>query len=85
MAERTVEDRLREEYFALLPDIRRVAEELETKVRHCLLPISSRLDRYEQLAITSRIKECDSALDALRRRQEFATFDRDQPETLYAL
>jgi len=80
MAERTVEDRLREEYFALLPDIRRVAEELETKVRHCLLPISSRLDRYEQLAITSRIKECDSALDALRRRQEFATFDRDQPE-----
>lgn len=87
MAERTVEDRLREEYFALLPDVRRVAEELETKVRHCLLPISSRLDRYERLVITSRIKECESALDALRRRQEFATFDRDRPEryTLHSL
>ena len=87
MAERTVADRLREEYFALLPDIRRVAEELETKVRHCLLPISSRLDRYERLVITSRIKECESALDALRRRQEFATFDRDRPEryTLHSL
>ena len=87
MAERTVEDRLREEYFGLLPDIRRVAQELETKVRYCLLPISSRLDRYERLVITSRIKECESALDALRRRQEFATFDRDRPEryTLYSL
>jgi hypothetical protein len=80
MAERTVEDRLREEYFELLPDIKRVAEELETEVRYCLLPISSRLDRYERLVITSRIKECESALDALRRRQAFATFDRGQPE-----
>jgi hypothetical protein len=80
MAERTVEDRLREEYFELLPDIKRVAEELETEVRHCLLPICSRLDQYEQLVITSRIKECESALDALRRRQEFATFDRGRPE-----
>ena len=80
MPERTVEDRLREQYFALLPDIRRVAEELETKVRHCLLNISSRLDRYEQLVITSRIKECESAVDALRRRQEGATFDPDRPE-----
>ncbi len=57
MAERTVEDRLREEYFELLPAIKRVAEELETEVRHCLLPICSRLDQYEQLVITSRIKE----------------------------
>ncbi len=84
MAERTVEDRLREEYFELLPDIKLVAEQLETEVRHCLLPIASGLDRYERLVITSRIKECESALDALRRRQEFATFDRDRPE-LYTL
>jgi hypothetical protein len=47
--ERTVEDRLREEYFHLLPDIRRVADELETEVRHCLVPISLRLSRYERL------------------------------------
>src|SRR5689334_7959731 len=80
MAERTVEDRLREEYFELLPDIRRVAEQLETEVRHCLLPISSGLDQFEQLVITSRIKECESAVDALRRRQEGATFDRGRPE-----
>ena len=84
MPERTVEDRLREQYFALLPDIRRVTEELETKIRHCLLAISSRLDRYEQLVITSRIKECESAVDSLRRRQEARIFDQDRPE-LYTL
>jgi ppGpp synthetase/RelA/SpoT-type nucleotidyltranferase len=84
VAERTVEDRLREEYFDLLPGIRRVAEELEAEIRYCLLPISLELDRYERLVVSSRIKECESAVDALRRRQEGATFDRDQPQ-LYVL
>jgi len=68
MAEHTVEDRLREEYFELLPDIRRVVEELQAEVRHCLLPISGSLDWHEQLVVTSRFKECESALSALRRR-----------------
>lgn len=81
---RSIEDRLREEYFQLLPDIRRVAEQVETEVRYCLLPIARSLRRYERLVVTSRIKECVSALDSLRRRQEGATFDRDQP-TLYSL
>ena len=84
MPERTIEDRLREQYFELLPDIRRVAEELDAEVRHCLLPISLRLDRYERLTVTPRIKECESAIDALRRRQEAATFYTDRPE-LYTL
>ncbi len=84
MMDRTVEDRLREEYFDLLHDIRRVAEHLETEVKYCLLPISRTLDKYEQLLVTSRVKGCESALDALRRRQEGATFDRDQPG-LYTL
>lgn len=83
-AERTVEDLLREEYFGLLPDIRRVTEELEAEVKHCLVPISLRLEKYERLVVTSRIKECDSAVNSLRRRQEGATFDNDRPE-LYAL
>ena len=79
MAERTVEDRLREEYFLLLPDVRRILEELEAAVRHCLLPLSSKLDKYERLVVSSRIKDCESALDALRRRREGAIFDSDQP------
>jgi len=82
--ERTVEDRLREEYFDLLPDIRRVADELEAEVKHCLVPVSLRLDQYERLVVTSRVKECESALDSLRRRQEGATFDSGRPE-LYSL
>ena len=84
MTDRTIEDRLREEYFDLLPDIRRVANQLEAEVKYHTLSISRTLDRHERLHVTSRIKECGSALDALRRRQEGATFDSDQPE-LYTL
>jgi ppGpp synthetase/RelA/SpoT-type nucleotidyltranferase len=80
MAERTIEDRLREEYFALLPEIRLVVEQLETEIRHRLLPILQALNPYERLLVTSRVKECESAVDAVRRRQEGATFDREQPE-----
>jgi ppGpp synthetase/RelA/SpoT-type nucleotidyltranferase len=80
MTVRTVEDRLREEYFALLPEARRVLEELETEVRYCLLPLLDSVDKHEKLRVTSRIKDCESAVGALRRRQEGAVFDPEQPE-----
>ncbi len=82
-----MEDRLREEYFALLPDARRVVEELEAQVRYRLLPLSTKLHGYQRLEVTSRIKDCESALGALRRRQEAATFDPDKADsyTLTAL
>jgi len=85
MSQRTVEDRLREEYFILLPEARRVLEELEAEVRHSLLPLSSRLDKYERLVVTSRIKDCESALRKLR--PEGGIFDPDQADsyTLTAL
>ncbi len=82
MSERTPEDLLREEYFDILPDVRRVLDELEAKVRYCLLPVSNKLKKYERLVVTSRIKDCESALGALRRRIEGATFD---PACLYTL
>lgn len=83
--QRAVEDCLREEYFELLPEIRRVVEELEAEVRHCLLPMSRRLERYEQIVVKSRVKDCESAIDALRvRLLEGRTFDQDRPE-LYTL
>jgi ppGpp synthetase/RelA/SpoT-type nucleotidyltranferase len=81
MAERKVEDRLREEYFVLLPEARRVLEELEAEVRYHLLPLSGALEKYEQLVVTSRIKDCESALGALRGRQEGATFDPDRADS----
>jgi hypothetical protein len=85
-AGRTVEDRLREEYFQLLPEIRRVAGHLESQINYHLLRIVNALEEHEQLVVKSRIKECDSAVDALRRRrgQEGASFDNDQPN-LYTL
>ncbi len=75
MLERPIEDRLREEYLTLLPEIRLVADELETQGNHCLLPIKRKLRAYEQVVVGSRIKECESAIDALQRRQQWKTFD----------
>jgi len=81
MAQRVVEDGLRAEYFELPPDIRRVVEELEAEVRHCLLPMTRGLARYEQLVVKSRVKECESAIYALRRDlHEGRTFDQDRSE-----
>jgi hypothetical protein len=77
---RSVEDRLRAEYFALLSQIRLVAAELETEIRHALMPISLSLKQYERILVTSRVKECESAVDALRRRQEGGIFDFQRTE-----
>jgi hypothetical protein len=77
---RTVEDRLREEYFDLLPVIRLAVLETETRIRRDLLDVSLSLRRYERLIVTARIKECDSAIDALRRRQPLGLFDRERPD-----
>lgn len=82
MAERTIEDRLRDEYFQLLPEIRRVADYLEAEVRHSLLPVLVNLRKFEHLSVISRVKACDSAIDKFRRKQgEGATFDLDKIDT----
>ena len=72
---RTVEDRLRAEYFQLVPSMHRTLVALDADVRHHLLPIIISLNRYEQVRVVSRLKECESAVDSLRRRQEARGFD----------
>lgn len=80
MTKRTVEDRLREEYFGLLPEIQRALEELEARVRYRVMPISVQLKRkFDQIVVKSRIKECESAIDSLRRRLEGGTFEPELP------
>lgn len=83
-AERTVEDRLRQEYFTLLPEIRRVAERLEAEIRYHIRLISAGLRRHERLAVECRVKTCESALEKLRAHQEGAAFDESRPE-IYTL
>jgi len=77
---RSVEDRLRAEYFELQPEIRRTVLETETRIRHLLLPMMLALKRYERILVTSRVQDCESAVDALRRRQELGRFDSDEPQ-----
>jgi ppGpp synthetase/RelA/SpoT-type nucleotidyltranferase len=80
MIPRTVDDKLREEYFDLLPKIQRVKEQLEAEVRYNLVPVLRSLNPHERFEVQSRAKECESAINALRRRQEGSLFENYQPE-----
>jgi hypothetical protein len=84
MTQRTVEDRLREEYFLLSSEIRRVLHQLQTDVAYLLLPVTLDLKHHERIHVEARAKECDSAINALRRREEARQFDEDA-STSYTL
>lgn len=77
---RTAEDCLRSEYVRLLPALQRTSVAIETEVRHRLLSLTLELDPYERVIVKSRIKDCESAIDALRRRQPYGFFDSDRAE-----
>jgi ppGpp synthetase/RelA/SpoT-type nucleotidyltranferase len=87
MSGRTIDDQLRSEYFDLLPHIRRVADEVETEVRYLLIPVMRNLESHEKIVVKSRVKDCESAIDALRRRPEFFQLDnpRGEPASLRSL
>lgn len=72
---RTTEDKLREKYFALLPNLYKLRELLETKIRYALKEVMKELQEHERIKISSRIKECESAIASLKRRQEADSFD----------
>jgi ppGpp synthetase/RelA/SpoT-type nucleotidyltranferase len=74
---RTAEDHLRAEYVGLLPLMQRIQLAIETEVRHDLLSIALTLEPYEQIVVRSRLKQSESAVDALRRRQELGRFVPD--------
>jgi ppGpp synthetase/RelA/SpoT-type nucleotidyltranferase len=80
--ERTVEDRLREEYVSLLPSIRRATDEIEAEARYLLRPVARDLEPHERLVIRCRVKECESAIAALERRREYSSFRSAPPADL---
>ena len=68
MADRKPEDWLREEYFALIPHLKRIVVSLETRVRHELLLVIAHLKKFERIVVASRIKDCESAITTLRQK-----------------
>lgn len=77
---RLVEDRLRAEYFALLPDMQRSLTAIEAEINYLLLPARLKLDPYARILVRGRLKDCESAVDSLRRRQEGGRFDPTRTE-----
>jgi len=77
MPERTIEDLLREEYLDLLPEIRLAADHLKAEISYQILPIVRSLRSFERVEVDMRVKECASAVESLKRRQDANSF---QPE-----
>jgi hypothetical protein len=89
MANRSIEDRLREQYFDLLPSLAKAAESFKTHLQYSLLDVARSLTAYENMQVKVRVKDCASSIDKLRqinpmdptaRRNPGAVFDRDMPE-----
>jgi ppGpp synthetase/RelA/SpoT-type nucleotidyltranferase len=78
---RTVEDQLREEYVGLISEMERTLLYLDTKVRDLVLQVALASSRHERVVVKSRIKSCESAIGALRRRQEPRLFDEGMAES----
>ena len=81
---RSIEDKLREEYFELFPIVSKLKDQLEAEVRFRLIPILNNLSPHERFEVSTRVKDCESAINALRRRQEGSLFDKTKPQ-LYSL
>ncbi len=73
MQDRSVEHRLREEYFDCLPEIKRVLWQLETEIRFRTLPILHDLRGPEQIVVRSRVKDCESTLKTMARLKGSST------------
>jgi len=74
MPERTIEDLLREEYLDLLPEIRLAADHLKAEISYQILPIVRSLRSFERVEVDMRVKECASAVESLKRRQDANSF-----------
>ena len=58
--------------------MRRTLTAVETEVAYLLLGPTLDLNSYERILVRGRIKECESAIGSLRRRQEYRSFIQDK-------
>lgn len=62
--------------------MRKVKELLEAKIRYSLKSLIRNLKPYQRIEIISRVKECDSAVNSLKKRQEGRIFDKERKYTI---
>ena len=75
---RSIEDFLREEYFSLLPRIELTYAHTQSMVLSFLLSFRDSISPHERIEVRHRIKACESAVAALRNKQEGGTFDSNR-------
>ena len=64
--DREIRNKLRDEYFRLLPDIKKILEEMEATISYALVSIKKKLKNHEHIELQSRVKDCENAINALR-------------------
>src|SRR5260370_37238084 len=74
-------DKLRDEYFEILPEIQLAAQELETRIKCALLPLMKKLKSPARVEVKVRVKDCESAIKKLRKKNE----DIFDPQGNYSL
>jgi ppGpp synthetase/RelA/SpoT-type nucleotidyltranferase len=76
---------LRQEYVDIKPQLMKTKNFLDLEVAWHLKALIFNLKVHERIEIESRIKDCDSAIDSLRRRQEGRDFEDNKQYSLKEL
>lgn len=79
------EDELRQEYSRLLPVSLKLQRFLETQLNGYLKSHVYKLREYEQIEVTSRVKECESAIKSLKAKKAEGGFDPSKKYSLTSL
>lgn len=75
MSNKQIVNDLRQEYFDLKAPLYKELRHLEATVRSHLKELEYGLKEHERIDVESRIKDCDSAIDSLRRKQPGRDFE----------
>jgi len=76
---------LRQEYFELKAPMHKELRHLEATVRAYLKELEYSLEKHERIDVESRVKDCESAIDSLRRKQPGRDFEDGKQYTLNQL
>ena len=63
-----IEKWIQEEYKNLRPALNKLRKKVKKEIRTCLSDFTQSLEPWQRIEIRSRIKECNSAIDSLRKR-----------------
>lgn len=84
-SEKSIINTLRDEYYNILPSLEAANTQINLEISCLLKVIICDLKPHQRIRVITRIKECESAINALRRRKESRTFESNGDYSLKTL